>query len=76
MGGQVAIISDEYTHALVRQSMDEVQKRYKEIGNPDKEEIVIIQDLSGIPRNYENAPGDNDAEKLSKAMEQWIAVQA
>jgi hypothetical protein len=66
----------KYTHPLVSKGVDEIQAAYKEICDTDKEEIIVIQKMTGIPGKHENAAGHNDAEYLSKAVKQEEAVKA
>jgi hypothetical protein len=56
--------------------MDEIQTTNKQIGNTDEEEIIVLKKSAGVPRDHENAAGDNDREYFGKAMEKEVIVVA
>jgi hypothetical protein len=66
----------KYTHPFVGQCVDEIQTANKQIGNTDEEKIIVLKKSAGVPRDHENATGDNDREYFGKAMEKGITVKA
>ena len=42
----------------------------------NKQEVIVIHELAGVPGDHEDAEGDGDAEDFHDAMEEEITVQA
>jgi hypothetical protein len=55
--------------------VDQIEPRDEKVSHSQKQEIIVVQVLAGVPGNDEDAPGHHDAEYLREAVKEKIIVQ-
>jgi hypothetical protein len=56
--------------------MQKIQSSHKEIGDPDENQIGVVDDRTGIPGENEDVESDDDAKGFSDAVKEEITVKA
>jgi radical SAM superfamily enzyme with C-terminal helix-hairpin-helix motif len=54
--------------------MNKINSTHEEVGNPDKDEIIVIMVGTGVPGNYKNSESDHYTEYLDHRMEEEVIV--
>jgi hypothetical protein len=56
--------------------MNKIQPTDEKIGNPNKEEIVVMNKLARVPGDHEHAAGNNDGKEFGNTMEEKVVIEA
>ena len=73
--GRLAPFLRKDPHPHIGERMEDIQKSYKKIGNPQNHEKGRVDDLAGIPGEDKDGSGDHDADDLHQAVKKKIAVE-
>ena len=55
--------------------MQQINTADKKVCNSQKQKIIILNELTGVPGNHENAEGDDNTKDLGQAVEQKIVIE-
>jgi hypothetical protein len=56
--------------------VNRIDGAHKEIGDAQKQKIVIVEKTTGVPHNDEDAKGDDNTKQLSQAVKEKKTVEA
>jgi hypothetical protein len=56
--------------------MEEIEYRDEDEGNPDKDEVVVLDDPSRFPDKEKNCSGDSNRGELDRGMEECKIIPA
>jgi hypothetical protein len=56
--------------------MERINEGDEDIGEPDEEEIVVLQISASVPRDDEEAKRNDDTDQFGKAMKKEVALEA
>ena len=73
-GQVVVVIPMEDIHPFIGQGMQGIEEGDEQVGDADKQQVVVLVIFSLIPADDENAEGDDDTEQLCQAVKQEIVL--
>jgi hypothetical protein len=55
--------------------MDQVESADEEIGDPQKEKIIVLEETARVPGDHKDAAGDDNREYFSEAVKKEIVIK-
>jgi len=74
LGRHIGAYAGKYPHALIAEGVQKIDNADKQIRDPQKKQVVIVNILSGIPGNNKDAKGDYNTEDFHRTVEKEIIM--
>jgi len=55
--------------------MDQVESASEEIGNPQEEEIIVVEEAAGVPCDHKDAACDDNREYFDEAVKKEVMIE-